>query len=97
VLEDDIWGSAFPPGSCDSPCGGRSDEPAQIEHRTHLGSPARRDLRKDFRRKLLDSGILSPENVGTASKSDMFNVVRNGFQLLRDIEGKENASPVKRR
>ena len=97
VLEDDIWGSAFPPGSCDSPCGGRSDEPAQNERRTYLSSPARRDLRKDFRRKLLEEGILSPENVKAASKSDMFNVVRNGFQLLRDIGEKENASPVKRR
>lgn len=97
VLEDDIWGTAFPPGSCDSPCNGCSDELAQIEHRVYLGSPARRDLRKDFRRKLLDPGILSPENVKVASKSDMFDVVRNGFQLLRDIEEKENASPVKRR
>lgn len=97
VLEDDIWSSAFPPGSCDSPCSGRSDEPTQTEQRPYLGSPARRDLRKDFRRKLLDSGILSPENATAVSKSEMFNVVRNGFQLLRDIEEKENTSPVKRR
>ena len=102
VLEDDIWGTAFITGLNDSPCGSRTDDNASTDtllSKGYFGSPEKRTARKDLRRRFLDQ--LSPEKVMKAAtrtpQSEMFNVVRNGFQLLRDMQEKENASPIKRR
>jgi len=102
VLEDDIWGTAFITGLSDSPCGSRTDDnafPDTLLGKGYFASPEKRIARKDLRRRFLDQ--ISPEKVMKATtktpQSDMFNVVRNGFQLLRDMQEKENASPIKRR
>lgn len=102
VLEDDIWGSAFLSGLADSPCSGRTDDNSQTDsflNKSYFGSPDKRSARKDLRRRFLDQ--LSPEKIlkaaSKAAQPEMFNVVRNGFQLLRDIQEKENASPIRRR
>ena len=102
VLEDDIWGTAFITGLNDSPCSSRTDDNASTDtllSKGYFGSPEKRIARKDLRRRFLDQ--LSPEKVMKATtktpQSEMFNVVRNGFQLLRDMQEKENTSPIKRR
>ena len=102
VLEDDIWGTAFITELNDSPCSNRADDNAFADtllSKGFFGSPEKRIARKDHRRRFLDQ--LSPEKVMKATtktpQSEMFNVVRNGFQLLRDMQEKENASPIKRR
>ncbi|KAF8471929.1 fork head domain-containing protein, partial [Kalaharituber pfeilii] len=87
VLEDDIWGSAFTAGLVDSPCNRDTDgneEAEAILSKAYFGSPERRSARRDLRRKFLDPGLLSPakfiKTVPEYAESDMFNVVRNGFQ-----------------
>lgn len=101
VLEEDIWGTAFNTGLNDSPCSSRTDDNAFTDtllSKGYFGSPEKRVARKDLRRTLFDQ--LSPEKVMKATtktpQPEMFNVVRNGFQLLRDIQEKEN-SPIKGR
>ncbi|KAF8427342.1 fork head domain-containing protein [Tirmania nivea] len=102
VLEDDIWGTAFVTGLNDSPCSSRTDDIVSTDSllsKGYFAPPEKRIARKDLHGRFLDQ--LSPEKVmketSKTPQSEMFNVVRNGFQLLRDMQEKENASPIKRR
>ncbi|KAI5806643.1 hypothetical protein DFH27DRAFT_352001 [Peziza echinospora] len=100
VLEDDIWGSAFPASLGNSPIHKDTDEydPDSILSRSIFSSPEKRGVRRELRKKFMDPKFLSPARaMKSAGDSDMFNVVRNPFQLFRDFEEKENTSPVKRR
>ncbi|KAF8457193.1 hypothetical protein BGX38DRAFT_1265942 [Terfezia claveryi] len=84
VLEEDIWGTAFVTGLNDSPCSSRTDDNGFTDtllSKGYFGSPEK---------KVMKATTKTPQ-------PEIFNVVRNGFQLLRDIQEKENTSPIKRR